>query len=121
VRGDGARARDPVLPLDEAVDAAERAAAGGRGRRGGRAGAGAGPCAGAGGAQAEEAVAEAVRAQAAAGQRRVPPAAPLVHRARSVLCGFGALESSACASTRDRGGRETRGRQRSPSSPILYF
>jgi hypothetical protein len=118
VRGDGARPLDPALPLDEAVDPAQRAGARGRGRRRRRrAGAGAGPRAGAVRAQAQEPVAEAVRAHAAAGRGRVPPAAPLVHRARSVPCGFGGL----CVRSRSRD-RETPGRQRSgrPSPALLY-
>jgi hypothetical protein len=73
--GDGEGARDSALAVDEAVPAAERADGGGGGR-GGRAGAG--PRARAVGAEPEEAVAEAVRAHAAARQGRVPPAAPVV-------------------------------------------
>jgi hypothetical protein len=75
--GDGEGARDAALAIDEAVRAAERAAGGdGGGGRGGRAGAR--PRARAVGAEPEEAVAEAVRAHAAARQGRVPPAAPVV-------------------------------------------
>jgi hypothetical protein len=72
--GDGEGARDAALAIDEAVRAAERAAGGDGG--GGRAGAR--PRARAVGAEPEEAVAEAVRAHAAARQGRVPPAAPVV-------------------------------------------
>jgi hypothetical protein len=102
-----------VLSLDEAVDAAERAGAGGRGRC-------AGP--GAGGAQAEAAVAEAVGPHAASGQRRVPPAAPLAHRARSVLCGFGALEGSASTTPLAiAGGGGGAGTEEPEFPAILYF